>query len=381
MALAKTTTKKKKAPTISARKSVTAEERHVGLETVNWSGVINVEAAMYETLRHYSYFYDLKDGVKWIAAWMKKHMSKEDLATYQRADACWTSMTAAGLCKMHLNGAPFDQKRIDWIKSKILEAMAHAKEAKTSDAANVTSNPAEIVKQKSADFIAEIEAVLDDFHRGVDLDISNYSVYNELKKVDAAANTARAIIHYYTPLKLELEELLQKKSADLVEAYKQLTLSKKKEYLKLISSIIDDSEKYLNTKKAMRKPRAVKAKSAVNQLIKLQYLKESAELKLASVDPINLVGASVVYLYNVSMKQFARVVTNSSAGFAVKGTSLQNVDLTASTKKRMGDAAKFRALDLSTKTKAAAAYNNIKSTEMAATGRLGPETLIVKVFK
>ena len=382
--LTKISAKKKKTAFVSSGcKSITAEERHVGVEVVNWQQVKDVEKSVYDTLRHYNYFYDLKDGVKWVAAWMKKHMTKEDLSNYQEAEPWRTSMTAAGLCKMHMNGAPFDANRIAWIKNKLQEAIVYGSLNKKKVVATPTRmSPADIIKQRTSDFIAEIEEVIDTWTEGVWLDIENYSVYNELKKIDASSNVAKAIIEYYTPHKDELNELLQKKTPDLVEGYKHLTLTKKKELLKLITVIIDDAEQFLTSKKAVRKTRTVKPKSAAQQVSKVLYLKESAEYKVTSVDPMNIIGASEMYLFNVKYRTLIHVVTQSSSGFTLKGTTLQGIDVTNTSKKmlRKPDEA-LKELMSMTKAKSLQFFNTIKTTPSEFTGRINNETIILKVYK
>ena len=382
--LTKISAKKKKTAFVSSgRKSITAEERHVGVEVVNWQQVKDVEKSVYDTLRHYNYFYDLKDGVKWVAAWMKKHMTKEDLLNYQEAEPWRTSMTAAGLCKMHMNGAPFNADRIAWIKNKLQEAIVYGSLNKKKVVATPTRmSPADIIKQRTSDFIAEIEEVIDTWTEGVWLDIENYSVYNELKKIDASSNVAKAIIEYYTPHKDELNELLQKKTPDLVEGYKHLTLTKKKELLKLITVIIDDAEQFLTSKKAVRKTRTVKPKSAAQQVSKVLYLKESAEYKVTSVDPMNIIGASELYLFNVKYRTLIHVVTQSSSGFTLKGTTLQGIDVTNTSKKmlRKPDEA-LKELMSMTKAKSLQFFNTIKTTPSEFTGRINNETIILKVYK
>lgn len=384
-ALTKISAKKKKTAFVSSgRKSITAEERHIGVEVVNWQQVKNVEQSVYDTLRHYNYFYDLKDGVKWVAAWMKKHMSKEDLSNYQEAEPWRTSMTAAGLCKMHMNGAPFDTNRIAWIKNKLQEAIVAGSlnKKKTGVVASVRMSPADIIKQRTSDFIAEIEEVLDTWTQGVWLDIENYSVYNELKKIDASSNVAKAIVEYYTPHKDELNELLQKKTPDLVEGYQHLTLAKKKELLKLITLIIDDAEKFLTSKKAVRKTRVAKPKSAAQQVAKVLYLKESAEYKIASVDPMNIIGASELYLFNVKYRTLAHVVTQSSSGFTVKGTTLQGIDVSNTSKKMLRKPAEaLKELMGMTKAKSAKFFSDLKTSSSEFTGRINNETIILKVYK
>lgn len=376
---------KRKAPAIrkNSNASKVLEEKHIGREITDWSEV--TEAKVYECLRHYGYFYDNKDSVRWATAWVKKNMTKANLTHFSAAEDWRISSTLGALCKMMLNGAVFDEKRMDWINSKIQEVIDAGKQKATAEkkvVVNITRrNPAEMLKDKTSDFIGEIEDVLDTYYTGVWLDIDNYSVYNELKKVDAAYNTAKAIVDYYTPLQSELTELITKKTADLVEAYEKMPLNQRKEYLKLITVIIDDAEKYMASKKAVRKTRAKKVVSADQQVSKVSYLKDSAEFKLTSIDPANIVGASEVYLFNSKYRTLSRLVSSAREGFTIKGTTIQGVDTAASGKKKLRKPEEFFKIAGTTKAKINKAFTDIKTKPAEANGRINGETLIYKAFK
>ena len=388
MALAaKKTVKRKvsKAPTVRRNSGAAKflDEKHIGREITDWTEV--TEAKVYECLRHYGYFYDNKDSVRWATAWVKKNMTKANLTHFSAAEDWRISTTLGGFCKMMLNGAVFDEKRMKWINDKIQEAIAAGKSkketivvvAKNSNRRSIQ----DILKEKTSDFIAEIEDVLDTYYRGIWLDIENYSIYNELKKVDAAYNTAKAIVDYYTPLQSELTELITKKTVDLVEAYEKMPLKKRKEYLKLITAIIDDATKYMASKKAVRKTRAKKPVSVSQQVSKVTYLKDSAEFKLTSIDPANIVGASEVYVFNAKYRTLTHLVSSVREGFTIKGTTIQNINTELSGKKKLRKPEEFFKSAGTTKPKINKAFIGIKTKAAEANGRINGETLIYKAFK
>ena len=374
---------------IPRKSSVATEEKHVGYEIKDWTNVKDFDAAVYETLRHYNYFYDLKEATKWVTLWMKKNMTKEDLRAYQAAEPWRTSMTAASFCRMHTNGAPLDSKRIEWVKAKLKEAIDVGRKnlnVKLQDDTTVVNlvrkTPAEIIRQKTSDFIAEIEEVIDTWSTGVWVDIENYSIYNELKKIDAPSNIAKATVEYYTPLKEELEELINKKTPDLVESYRHMTLKRRKEYLKLITVIIDDGERYLDSKKAVRKTRVAKPKSATQLVAKIKYLKESPEFKITSIDPSNIIGAEELWLFNVKYRTLIRCVTQAAAGFTLKGTTLQNMDVNNTNKKKLRKPDEtLREIMSTTKAKIGRVYTDIKTKPSEFNGRINEDTIILKAFK
>lgn len=366
-----------------------AEERNVGLETVDWSNVKDFDTAFRDTLRHYGYFYDMKDGIKWASAWVKKNYTKAQYENFIAADTWRVSMTACSLCKMLNNGAPLDDQKLTWLKGTIQEAIDSGKEKrkdkrKASSAIEVKrKSPADVVKERTSDFIAEIEYVLDDWSRGVWLDIDEYSVYNELQKIEAPYILAKHVADYYTPLRDELHELVNKKTPDLVEGYDHMSVRKRRELLRLVNSIVEDSEKYMAAKKVTRKPRAKKSISTAQIVSKVKYLKDSTEFKIASVDPAEIVGAKIVWLFNVRYRTLTRMESSSSAnGMTVKGTTIQDFDEEKCIKKTIRKPDIFFASTAkTTKAKIDREFKALKTKEAASTGRLGEDTIIYKVFK
>lgn len=363
------------------------EEKKIGFETVDWASVENFEEAFRDTLRNYGYFYDIKEANKWAVEWVKKNYDRKSLTHFKAAEPWKTSMTVCSMCKMLLNGAEFDQKRMEWVKSNIQSAIDYGKEKLSEKTNQTTTNvyrksPAEIVKERTSDFIAEIEVIIDDWHNGVWLDIDNYSVYNELQKVEAAYNTAKAVVDYYTPQAEEVEELVKKKTPDLVEAYSHIKIRKQKELLKLLNLIISDAEKYMSAKKVTRKPRKKKVVSTAQTVSKVTFLKESTEYKIVSLEPTEIVGASVLWLFNVKYRTMTKLVSSSSSGFTVKGTTVYDFDEDLSSKKKLRKPEDFiSSTTKTTKTKINKEYDAIKTKPSVANGRINSETIIYKAFK
>jgi hypothetical protein len=96
--------------------------------------------------------------------------------------------------------------------------------------------------------------------------------------------------------------------------------------MKQLTIVLDDIEKAQLANKAVRKPRASKPKASDKQVAKLNYLKDDNESKLASISPIQIPGAKVLYIYNVKQKKITEFITDHADGFMVSGSSLKNFD-------------------------------------------------------
>ncbi len=390
---------KKKKPELKPvpqRKSNAArilEEKHIGVETVDWTNVPTelFDMKVYTNLRIYNYFHDHKDAFKWAEAWVKKNRG-QDLNDFKAAEDWRVNTTLGGLCKMHMAGAPFDEKRMAWINAGIDAAVKSGKENRLIEA-SISTKPvktsADILAEKISDFICDVEGMIDEYHDPkVWFDAPNYSVFNELKKINAPKPLAQKVYDYYKPLFDEIEELIVKKTPDLVEGYRHLkTAKEKKDYLEFIKNIIDDCQKYMNAATAskvrtVRKAR-VKKKVPVEKLVaRVKYQKESAEYKLTSVDPAALVGATEAYLFNTKYRHLIQLVASSVDGFSIKGTTVINIREESCLKKTLRKPEDvLKEIGSTTKARASKVFLDLKTKAAAANGRLNEETIILKVYR
>jgi len=293
-----------------------------------------------KTFRHLSEYVrtelDKKLVVQKIKKYIRENFKKQEqkllLGAPDWAYAVQTPM-ATGLHWSEQGGEfpdKWDQDKVERVAIDYIRLQAEKKLAEDdSDKPKVnikTRSPMEIVKDRTEDFIGEIESTIDQFDTGVDMDWENYSVYNELQKVDAPYNMAKGVYDFYKPLENEIRELVEKKTKDLVEAYGHWSVPKQKQYLSILERIVSDAERFMESKKAVRKVRKPKVKSADKQVEKVQYLRQSNEYKLTSIHPTQIVGARRVYLFNVKDRTLTELVSHLRDGFEVSGTTIKGID-------------------------------------------------------
>ena len=369
----------KKVKPSNARKSILAEEAKVGTATTDWSAVSvsDYSDRIRETLRHYGYFYEPKDGFKWAAEWIKANLEKQALTEFKASPERVFGMTAGSLCKIMLDGGKLNESARAIVDREIAAARQRGIAAMVAKEEN-TDTPkrtiADIMKENTSNFIGEIEEVIDRMD-------TEYSVYDEMKKIDAPAVTAKAIIDYYTPQVDEMKELINDKPEDLVEAYRHMSAKEKRDYLKFLENIVDEAEKYSMSKKAVRKTRTKKPKSADQQVARVKYLKESKEFKLVSIDPSKLIGSDSVYLFNTKTRQMIHLTTNDASGFKISGTTIQNFDEKASSRKTIRKPEEFFTEFMkATKAKSYAHYAKLTTKPASANGRINEHMLILKAY-
>ena len=367
------------------------EEGHIGRETTEWSDVPagEYQKTITETMRHYGYFYDKKAYQSWTLAWIKEHMP-ESVADFKHAEAWRSTSTMASLCKIELNGGNlaessklFQLKHIDEVIrigkiAKLENIELDENDEPVKEVKRKT--PQELLAEKTNEFIGEIEGVVDDFC--TDVLASDWSIYNEMRKLGTAAQTARDTISYYSGVKEELRELVEDKTEDLVEGYSNMSVKKQKAFYNFISEIISDCEKYLVSKKATRKPRAKKITPLSKQVEKLIYLKESSEYKIASVTPEQIIGAQAVYLFNTKTRVMKYLVSDRRDGLMVKGSTIHGYDQEASFKKMLRKPeTMIETIGKSSKAKALKEFKALKTKQSETDARVNKDTVILKIVR
>jgi len=366
-----------------------AEEKNVGSEIIDWTDIApdRFSKSVYEAMRHYSYFYGQKDYVSWTVDWVKSNRPS-DLKSYKAGEDWRTSSTLGSLVRIHSMGAPIPESYVDFINKQIDTVVSFGKiniesavEEVVSDAPAVKKkNPSELLREKTLGVLGEIEGFIDE-HLDGSLD-KNFSLYTHLKGIDAAAQTARDIAKAYREMEAELTELIVEKTEDLVEGYSHLTLSQQKKLLKLVSGFISDSEKFVLSKKATRKPRAKRATPATKQAEKVIYQKESTDYKITSTSPAHIVGATEVYLFNTKTRVLKYLVTDKREGFIISGTSIKNYDKELSFKKKLRKPEEtIDSINKVTRIRALKAFKALKTAETPTDARINADTIILKVNK
>ena len=141
-------------------------------------------------------------------------------------------------------------------------------------------------KEKISNYIALLETELDNNYKDRDY---TFNMYEWLSKNEIKPLVARAIADYFIPTYNELIDVLGDGDADLKEGYDHLDKADKIKTLKFLQGIVDDAETFAaNVKKATRKPRTPKPKSAEKLAAKVKYKESDDKYKIKSVRPMTL---------------------------------------------------------------------------------------------
>ena len=167
----------------------------------------------------------------------------------------------------------------------------------------------------------------------------------------------------------------------MTEAYSCFTVAQRGRLENFLLELIEDGQRWSDFKKANQKVRVKKAKPAGVQVAKLQYLKEFTELGLTSVSAPGIIGAQQLWVYNTRNKKLGCYLATGSAGFSVRGTSLQGYDPEASVQRTLRKPADItkQVLDAG-KVQLRKILSDLTTTESKLNGRINSETILLRVL-
>jgi hypothetical protein len=315
---------------------------------------------------------------KWIVDWCQKNgYQKTDVSKLKSAPKHVFNSSWSSIARMSIRGLQLDEYSLTFLKSKIQDVILSVEDEPAKEEIITKKSPQDIIKIKSERLLDSIEDVVDNWELN-----SEYSLYTELSKEAYSSASAKRIRGYYLPLQAELQELVEHKTPDLVEGYNHMSVQKRKKYLAFINMLIEDADRYISKKSATRNTRVAKPITTEKLVSKVKYKKEDGEYKITSVDPINIIGSSTVFVFNVKYRELRMYVASTEMGLRVKGTTLINFDENKSQRKKLRkpeDA--ITSLLKSTKLQVSKCFDSIKTRPADVKGRINEDCIILRIIK
>jgi hypothetical protein len=285
--------------------------------------------------RNYSVSY-AKDTLKF---------SKEDIHNLKKlSDNAFLPISK--LVAVSFTGFPYKQEELDRISDALTLLVSKGKLIADEEKAEEDNQPEKVVvSPQYRMFLKMMETVYAEFDDVVVEGWSNgdfktkWDAFKSLKSHDVKGAAVKMLSDRVEKIRNEMKDAYDKVDQDIVDAYSHIKRSNLKKAVEQLNTILADIEKAQLASKAVRKPRASKAKASDKQVAKMKFLKEDNDSKLASINPIQIPGAFRLYVYNVKQRKLFEYVTDNDKGFEVSGSTLKNVDekLSRSTRLRKPD--------------------------------------------
>ena len=371
-------------------RALSGDEKMTGAEP-DWIGT-EVDAEYATKLRrsmfYCNYHYSLRDMKKDVLRYVEVLgiFDKDEMRKLGSAFDAKTPVsiaTASSLCRAGARGAPLTDPHKEFIATSFKELISKWVEIKAPNADLVAPEVykptiQDRLQEKTSEIIGEIEGHYDNV---VTANKVNFKPYDFL----VANNVVQSQLGKYTDLynkrKAELELAQSKQDAQLKEGYSHYKLADFKRVIKWIDELLEAVEQYRGVKKATKKARVKKAPSKEKLVAKLKYMTEEKTLKLVSISPSDIVGASELWVYNAKTRKLGKYVADEYAkSLSVKGTTIVGFDEHKSVCKTLRKPAEqLKEFGKAGKIQLRKFLDDIRATETKLNGRIGIDVVLLKV--
>jgi hypothetical protein len=388
---------KKKTKAVS-RDPIFADEKAVGAEPIwDTERALKMEEPEFDhymrvSLRYYNYFYGVKDLKKYLVDWLKQTAGvahKLDTATitrYAKSTDGYTPLTAPALIKAHTRGMPLLERHIKYIvgvvnralelddgDEKVVEVVAD-KTKPVVKAPTIQDRMNEIMRTH----ILHFEELEDSLYEGATVDPKAYEYLLSKSVPQAMLGKIQAV---FERRYAEITEAKTTKDEDLKDAYAYMKAADWKRYDAFYTKLFEGLTQYGQVKKATKKAAVRKPPQKEKLVAKLKYMKNDTTTKLVSVNPVDIIGAQELWVYNTKTRKLGKYVAEEMGGaLGVKGTAITGFNESKSVQKTLRKPeVQLKEFLAAGKIQLRKFLDEIKATEIKLNGRINQDTILLKV--
>jgi hypothetical protein len=332
---------------------------------------------------YYNYHFTVKDLkpdlIKWLQEQTDFEVSKSDLSKVIKSR--WVPITACSIIAAHGRGMPLKPRAIQYLETAVRDVVEKYAEDDEED-----DQPVEVLKsvykaptiqdrlnEKTAATIGELEGHYDD--------LEQIKFYDFLVAQNVPQGQLGKIEKVYAERRAELELAQAKTDDQVTEGYKHLKAADFKKHYAWLDELAKAIEQYRGVKKATKKARVKKSPSKEKLIAKLKYAKQDTALKLVSINPVDIIGCSELWVYNTKTRKLGKYVPGAyKTGLSVKGTTILDFDETKSVQKTLRKPEQQLADFMKVgKVQLRKYMDTIKTTEIVLNGRCNEDTVLLRI--
>ena len=366
-----------------------------------WDGCETMTADQFlrhwhDAMNYYRLEFSGKDLKPAVLKWMTSvGCDSKDIAAFKKTKDNRVNVTMGAIASCLLRGMPavradFNSGRdtAAWLRSVIVETIEAGKNDK-DDTEVVEVKPVGVqpsiqdrVREAAYKMTEEIEDAIDGFQTDPEnFDPKAFKMLNLLKGKEVKAAHARIIKGFYSRDLAELEELASGKGDEqLREAYSHRSKKQIKNLIAFYQEIMMACDMLAQEAKVNRAPRKTKAVPKEKLIAKLKFKKTDEPLKLVSINPVDIIGASELWIFNIKTRKLGKYVATEFNTLNVKGTTITNFDEFKSIQKTIRKPEeKLKEFKAAGKVQLRKFLDDINATDTKMNGRINEETILLKV--
>jgi len=331
------------------------------------------QSQLTQALSWYAQNRDSKDAIKYASDYFKKKLK------IPAPDGLKSQASTFGfICRIVSMGGGLSGSNATWFNDTInkLKQSSPVVKQTTTNVVSIQDH----IKRKASDCIGELEGQIDELITSEFK--ANVSPYATMTGMEVKGAHTKFVIEHFKTRRAEYDDVLTTTDADVKEAYSNFTKPQLKKLIAYCDQVIVDGMKLAGEAIKTRKPRKRKAKSADQLISKLNYAKDFAELKLVSIDPKTIIGASSLWVYNTKTRKLGVYHALDAVGLGIKGSTIQNFAESKSVSKTLRKpAVTLPEVLKGGKVALRNVLNDIRAAEKVLTGRINTDTILLRTVK
>ena len=349
------------------------------------------------SMDYYRLEFSGKDLKPKVIDWMSANgYSKDEIKAYKNTKDWRTNLTMGAIAANLLKGMPAVRADFNdgkdatvYLRESIAKIVSEGVEDISDDETVVVKNNTapqpsiqDRVREAAFKMTEDIEDAIESFQQDPEaFDPKSIKVVNSLKGRQAKAAHARIIKDFYQSGYNDLEELQNTTDEQLKEAYSHLSKGQIKKLFGLYTEIIGACTMLMQEAKVNKKPRAKKPQPKDKLVAKLKYQKANEQLKLVSINPVDIIGAQELWVYNTKSRKIGKYVAEDMGGaLSVKGTTIvgynENNSVQKTLRKPAEQLAEFKSAG---KVQLRKFLDDIKAVDIKLNGRINEDVILLKV--
>lgn len=238
------------------------------------------------------------------------------------------------------------------------------------------------IKEKAREAAGEIEGWIDDFYCDRKSAIKTVDEFaNYFKACDLKAPHVRFIEQIFQRRADEIELAYAGTDKELSTAYANFSKTELKKFHLFFTNLIKACGMLQEVAKVERMPRKKKPVSQDKLVAKLKYKKEDSTLGIVSANPVQIIGAKEVWVYNTKTRKLAQYKALDANGLTVKGASLLNYSPDSAEKTLRKPVEALADFKKASKVKLRTFLKELSTVDIPCQGKLNEHHVILRVDK
>lgn len=238
------------------------------------------------------------------------------------------------------------------------------------------------LRDRAREVLGEVEGWIDDFITDKSLPAKAVDDFVSLFKAgDLKGPHMKFVRQAFEPRAKEIELALSGSDKDYSEGYLNFKKPELKKLHLFHANLLSAALMLQDASKVTRAPKKKKPVSQEKLVSKLKYKKEDSTLGIVSLNPVQILGAKELWVYNCKTRRLAQYKSLDARGLLVKGASIENFSTDSVEKTIRKPAETIAAFKKASKVKLRTFMSELSTVDVKANGKLNDNHVILRIDK